>query len=234
MNNEEWRDIAGFESFYKVSNTGLVASLDQDGMNGSRKRKGRVLKCAITRGGQRYVDLMVFGEKSRFLVSSLVASAFIGPRPSGMEVVHLSGDRLDQRASNLRYVTPKEKMVIVAANICEFVSVDKNSLTVEILRHHLDYKDGKFYRKTRTAVSVNIGDEAGYYAGEDRKQVSILGETYELNRLVFFYHNGCFPDYVIPVNGNSDDSRVENLTPMTATEYAIYTDRKANISKGVK
>ena len=39
---------------------------------------------------------------------TLIALTWIGPRPEGMEIDHLNGDRCDYSADNLQYVTPAE------------------------------------------------------------------------------------------------------------------------------
>jgi hypothetical protein len=41
-------------------------------------------------------------------VHRLVATAFLGPRPAGLEVRHLNGDPTDCRLANLAYGTPAE------------------------------------------------------------------------------------------------------------------------------
>jgi hypothetical protein len=41
-------------------------------------------------------------------VHPLVAAAFIGPRPDGMEIRHLDGERFNNAAVNLCYGTPSE------------------------------------------------------------------------------------------------------------------------------
>lgn len=56
------------------------------------------------RYGYRLVG--VYG-KTR-LVHCLVALAFLGPRPSGMDVRHLNGCKADNRSANLAYGTRKE------------------------------------------------------------------------------------------------------------------------------
>lgn len=48
--------------------------------------------------------------RKRFLIHHLVAQAFIGPKPEGMEVRHANDIRDDNRAENLSYGTRSENM----------------------------------------------------------------------------------------------------------------------------
>lgn len=43
-------------------------------------------------------------------VHSLVAEAFLGPRPYGYDIDHIDGNKLNNNASNLRYVTHEDNM----------------------------------------------------------------------------------------------------------------------------
>lgn len=52
---------------------------------------------------------LVTGEKKKFhTVHSLVALRFLGPRPAGMQVRHLDGNKTNNHKSNLAYGTAKE------------------------------------------------------------------------------------------------------------------------------
>ena len=74
-----------------------------------RPRSFGPLKTRPGRWGYLRVSLNVGDGRWRaFTVHSLVALAFIGPRPEGQHVGHLNGDHLDNRPENLSYVTPKE------------------------------------------------------------------------------------------------------------------------------
>lgn len=42
----------------------------------------------------------------------LVAEAFIGPRPDGLEVHHIDHDRMNPRVDNLEYVTHQENVAL--------------------------------------------------------------------------------------------------------------------------
>jgi HNH endonuclease len=63
--------------------------------------KGKYLQVSPTRGN---------GSTMWVTVHSLVAQAFIGPRPSRRHTVnHINGDKLDNRASNLEWATNREQ-----------------------------------------------------------------------------------------------------------------------------
>lgn len=68
-----------------------------------------MLAGTVTRRGYRQVRLAGLGRRARtLLVHALVAAAFIGPRPQGLVIDHISGDKLDCSRRNLEYVSPKE------------------------------------------------------------------------------------------------------------------------------
>ncbi|QDL90380.1 HNH endonuclease [Paroceanicella profunda] len=49
-------------------------------------------------------------ERQRIALHILVATAFIGPRPEGLVVAHLDGDKSNNRADNLAYVSQRENI----------------------------------------------------------------------------------------------------------------------------
>lgn len=94
--SEEWRPVVGF-SDYMISSEGRVYShLSQ-----------KFLRPGISSNGYPTVVLYHPGRKTRTL-HSLVAEAFIGPCPKGMEVCHRDGIRTHANRSNLRYGTRQE------------------------------------------------------------------------------------------------------------------------------
>jgi NUMOD4 motif/HNH endonuclease len=107
---EEWRAVVGWEGLYEVSSEGRVRSLDrQDTRRGSHGRKGRVLKVVLCKGKPYLsVSLSCDGKRSPRYVHQLVADAFRGPRPEGLETRHLDGDHQNNREENLLYGTSKE------------------------------------------------------------------------------------------------------------------------------
>jgi hypothetical protein len=108
----EWRAVVGFESIYEVSDAGGVRRVapstgrpERVGTGGARV--GRVLT-ANTELDYPRVQLWKEGRYFNRLVHRLVAEAFLGPIPDGMEVNHIDGNKLNPSVANLEYVTPSE------------------------------------------------------------------------------------------------------------------------------
>ncbi len=105
---EDWRAIPGWDGFYEVSATGRVRSVERtvrfsDGRLRSYPAKERATH---TDGfGYRKVTLKRQGVNQRALVHHLVALAWIGPRPPGLDVCHWDGDKTNNGLQNLRYDT---------------------------------------------------------------------------------------------------------------------------------
>lgn len=96
---EEWKCI---DDCYEVSNLGRVRRT----RSGHGTWAGRILKPQNAKGG--YYKLTLHG-KFTPSIHSLVAKAFIGPRPLNKEVNHKNGDKRDNRVVNLEYVTNEEQ-----------------------------------------------------------------------------------------------------------------------------
>lgn len=100
--SEVWRDVAGFEGRYQVSDHGRVVSLPT-----KRRHSALILSPTLINGYQSVVLFREGGSSRRMLVHVLVAEAFIGSRPPGMQCCHQDGSRTNNIASNLRWDTPK-------------------------------------------------------------------------------------------------------------------------------
>jgi hypothetical protein len=79
MEKEIWRDIAGYEGYYQVSNFGRVRSLDKmQNYNGSaRLHKGKILKPNNDGRGYLIVDLSKNNRSVTRTIHRLVAMAFL-------------------------------------------------------------------------------------------------------------------------------------------------------------
>lgn len=102
---EEWRPVVGFEGWYEVSDLGRVRRSTE----APTSHPARILKPGLRRG-YHGVSLCKYGVVTQRLVHSLVAEAFIGPCPEGLEVGHEDNDRGNNRVGNLSYLTHKQNM----------------------------------------------------------------------------------------------------------------------------
>lgn len=174
------------------------------------------------------VDLMVDGERSRFMVSRLVAQHFIRDLAADDCVFHRDLDKKNNRASNLLVTTFAEAQRLTRESLFDFERVERSEMTAAKAAEYLDYRDGRLFWKKRTAACVVVGTEAGF-AQEGHWRVSFLGNVYTRNQLVYLIHHGRTPDFVLPRNGDYMDSRIENLCAATASEWATISGRRENL-----
>lgn len=105
---ELWRPIAGFPA-YEVSDHGRVRSLDRtisfttSGRGKTCFLRGKLLTITVGSHGYGQVSLSDQAVRTEACVHVLVAAAFIGPRPDGLNVLHDDGDQSNCCASNLYY-----------------------------------------------------------------------------------------------------------------------------------
>lgn len=102
---EIWKDIAGYEGRYQVSNFGNVKSLDY-----ARSKGPRRIKQTYTKDKYLKVDLHKDGHKKTIAVHRLVCEAFVSKVEGRGEVNHINGDKEDNRAKNLEWVTHLENV----------------------------------------------------------------------------------------------------------------------------
>lgn len=100
----EWKKVSDFED-YEVSSDGRVR----------RATKGQgtvqwqeIKRHTQTSNGYPNVRLRKNGKTHTVSVHTLVASAFLGPRPDGLQIRHLDGDRMNASSVNLCYGTAHE------------------------------------------------------------------------------------------------------------------------------
>jgi hypothetical protein len=107
---EEWMFIKGYEGKYQISNMGRVRSLDWfvPNKHSIRLIKGRVLKPAIGNSGYYYVNLSMDGIKKSIDIHRVEALTFNGYNNAHLTVNHNDGDKLNNKLSNLEFMTQAE------------------------------------------------------------------------------------------------------------------------------
>ena len=94
----EWRAVPGYEGIYEISDAGQVWSRPRP------KTRGGILR-QFDRGGYRVLTLTLGATQRSWPVHKLVAEAFLGPCPPGLELRHIDGNPANNAASNLAYGT---------------------------------------------------------------------------------------------------------------------------------
>lgn len=111
MLEEIWKDIPGYKDYYQVSNMGRVRSLSRTinmSHGGKYPVRGRILKPILKKDTGYYVVGLTKNGLRQASIHSLVALCFIGPPPDGCHTHHKDGNRKNNNADNLIYLTPTE------------------------------------------------------------------------------------------------------------------------------
>ncbi|MBE8952238.1 MAG: HNH endonuclease [Quinella sp. 1Q7] len=100
--DEIWRDVVGYEGYYKVSNFGRVKSF--------HKGKSKILKFGVSPFGYLRVVLCKDFKKKNRPIHILVAQAFIPNPDNKRQINHIDGDKTNNHVSNLEWATPAENI----------------------------------------------------------------------------------------------------------------------------
>ena len=113
---EIWKDIPGYEGYYKASNMGRIKALKRwvNDFKGGRTARERILKDGYS-NGYRNIVLSKKGVKRTFRVCRIIALTFKKNTKNYPVVCHNNGRRDDDRAVNLRWDTyennEKDKLI---------------------------------------------------------------------------------------------------------------------------
>ena len=103
MIDEIWKNVVGYEGLYEVSNLGKVRSL-------KRPHIGRIRKPQFTQDGYYKLNLSKHNKRTNYLISRIVATAFIPNPLNKSEINHKDCDKTNNRESNLEWHTHLENM----------------------------------------------------------------------------------------------------------------------------
>lgn len=99
MNSMRAQPIPGFDKYF-CSSTGIIIShkqIQKRQLKPKTDKWGYLLVCLHTNPGKKYK-----------FVHDLVATTFIGPRPTGLVINHKDGNKKNNNFKNLEYCTQTE------------------------------------------------------------------------------------------------------------------------------
>jgi len=117
---EEWRDIEGYEGYYQVSCFGKIRSCDREVNRLEYKTKKWGKRKVLSQNKElqqskklnyKIVSLYKNGVGKSLLVHRLVGKAFLSNSDNKPQINHKDGNKLNNHASNLEWVTMSENML---------------------------------------------------------------------------------------------------------------------------
>ncbi len=110
----KWKDVKGYEGLYKISNTGILKSLDRqvEGKLGStRTIFGKEI--SATDDGKGYLKIALYKDGIRKLckIHKLVAEHFVPNPENKYEVNHKDGIKTNNDYTNLEWATTQENCI---------------------------------------------------------------------------------------------------------------------------
>lgn len=102
---ELWKPVLGYEGIYSASSLGRL----RREISNTNVKAGRIT-CGCQGKHYAKISLRKNGIRTSFNMHTVIAEAFLGKRPKGMYVNHIDGNKKNNCACNLEYVTPKENI----------------------------------------------------------------------------------------------------------------------------
>jgi hypothetical protein len=167
---EIWKDIIGYEGQYQVSNLGRVRSL----LNNIRslRKEPLIRKLRIGKSGYYYLNIFKNQELKTLKPHRLVAEYFIDKIYGKDYVNHIDGDKLNNKYTNLEWVTPKENydhsVLIGKQNPIGSSNHNSKLKDIDVLEIRRLYENKKYnqtqlakkYSVTQRCISLIVRKEA--------------------------------------------------------------------------
>jgi len=168
MEQEEWKDIPGYEGLYQVSSFGNVRSL-----NYRRTGQVKLLKPSTSKNGYHHIILSKNLKQKGFCTHQLVAITFLNHTPDGFNLVinHIDHNKLNNNINNLEIVTTRYNSTEYKNNpgVCYhkiknryMVSVTINNKHIFIGYYHTLEEANRIYQLASQNVHLYDGDNSKF------------------------------------------------------------------------
>lgn len=96
-----------------------------------------------------------------------------------------------------------------------------------------EYKDGELYWKVSPSNNAAIGSKAGTTRAK-YTTVGINGIRYYAHKIIFMIHHGYYPKTIAFIDGNCQNSKIENLKAVTRSQLIAKVSRRIDNTSGYK
>jgi len=109
-------------------------------------------------------------------------------------------------------------------------------ITQKELKNIFDYrKDGALIYRKKVSIKIKIGEEAGSISSNGYLMVSIQYRKYLNHRLVWLWHKGSFPKYILDhIDRNKHNNSIENLREVNHSCNSRNTGNREDNTSGIK
>lgn len=170
--DELWKTIEEFDGRYEISNLG----------NFRNKKTGRLLKQFINSNGYKTIPLTFNKQRYNVQVHRYVALYFVPNKDCKPLVNHIDGNKQNNNANNLEWVTYSENITHAYKNNLRIFYIDKTvKRGEEHYRSKLSKEDvvkikklnakGMGYRKISKNLNLPIGAVRGVISGKTWKHI---------------------------------------------------------------
>jgi hypothetical protein len=167
---EIWRDIQGYEGYYKISNYGNIISYEKKywiKLNNSYGIKKEIkMKLRIKNNGYESITLYKNTKKKYCLVHRLVAMTFIPNPENKPQINHIDGNKQNNHVNNLEWCTLSEN-VLHAFNVLDSKE-RRNKMRINAINQQINNRK----KITGNILCINT-NEIYYSAREVHKKLNI-------------------------------------------------------------
>lgn len=166
----DWAEVSGHEGLLEVSRFGEVRFLEAN--RGGQRKRGGTYRPFIGNNGYSHIAPKIGASRKKLLVHRLVAMAFVPGHFSGATVNHIDGNKQNNHASNLEWVSLSENTKLQWKAGLVNLRGERHPLAkltdadVASIRKNLE--DGE--RVRAIATRYNVSDSLIYKIGKGEKR----------------------------------------------------------------
>lgn len=201
--------IEGQDTAYLIRDDGTVWS----------EKRNRILKGTLERNEYHTVYLMHNGKQHNLLIHRLVAEAFCSNSNHYNVIHHKDGNKHNNCADNLEWVTAKENNLPInkkqpeSYTVSGFANLKKDWRPLAFDNNYLVNADGEMMNKT-TGRLIKGSERNGY------RRFQYNNHMYSIHRLIYETFNGPIPENmcVDHIDGNRTNNALNNLRLVTQSD----------------